>query len=154
MALRDPLTGLPNRALLLDRLETARARCGRSGQGVAVLFCDLDRFKVVNDSLGHELGDQLLVAVARRISHVLRPADTATRFGGDEFVIVCEGIDTEERALEMADRIATSLAAPIPLRGQDVFVSTSIGVALARGTEWSPVEVVRDADAAMYRAKD
>ncbi|HUP84162.1 MAG TPA: bifunctional diguanylate cyclase/phosphodiesterase [Acidimicrobiales bacterium] len=154
MALHDHLTGLPNRTVLLDRLESARERSGRDGTKVGVLFMDLDRFKVINDSLGHDIGDQLLVAAGRRICSVLRDEDLATRFGGDDFVVVCEGLVDEANAVEVADRIADALRAPFFLSGQDVFVTASVGVAVAEGDDWLPVTLIRDADAAMYRAKD
>ena len=154
MALHDHLTGLANRTMLLDRLETARRRAERDGTKVGVLFMDLDRFKVVNDSLGHDVGDQLLVAASRRICSVLRADDMATRFGGDEFVVLCEGLGDEHEASEVADRITDALRAPFVLSGQDVFVTASVGVAVAEGGDWLPVTLIRDADAAMYRAKD
>ncbi|HEX7169169.1 MAG TPA: EAL domain-containing protein [Acidimicrobiales bacterium] len=156
MALHDPLTGLPNRTLLLDRLEQAQHRARRRGGAhLAVLFLDLDQFKVVNDSLGHDVGDRLLVAAARRITTVLRPGDTATRFGGDEFVVVCEDVDDGEHALEIAERLSSVLRAPFTLGDQEVFVTVSIGVALATGADAEdPSALLRDADAAMYRAKD
>ena len=154
MALHDHLTGLANRTMLLDRLSSARDRAAVDGTRVGVLFMDLDRFKVVNDSLGHDLGDQLLIAAARRISSVLRSGDMATRFGGDEFVVLCESLDDETQAVEVADRITEALRAPFVLSGQDVFVTASVGVAVSEGADWLPVSLIRDADAAMYRAKD
>jgi diguanylate cyclase (GGDEF)-like protein len=155
MALHDHLTGLPNRTLLLERLELARSRGAHEGGGmVGVLFMDLDRFKVVNDSLGHDVGDQLLIAAGQRIRSVLRDGDTVTRFGGDEFVVICEDIESEAQAVEVAERITAALAEPFVLSGQDVFVTASVGVAVAEGGDWLPVSLIRDADAAMYRAKD
>ena len=154
MALHDHLTGLANRTMLLDRLETARARAERDGTKVGVLFMDLDRFKVVNDSLGHDVGDQLLIAASRRICSVLRAEDMAVRFGGDEFVVLCEQLGDESQAIEVAERITEALRAPFVLSGQDVFVTASVGVAVSEGSDWLPVSLIRDADAAMYRAKD
>ncbi len=153
-ALHDQLTQLPNRALLLDRLGQALSRLGRRRSGVAVIFCDLDRFKVVNDSLGHGAGDRLLVGVAARLTKVLRPGDTAARFGGDEFVILCEDIADEQHAIGVAERLAQSLRAPFALEDEEVFVQTSMGIALATDASARPEALVRDADAAMYRAKD
>ena len=154
MALHDHLTGLANRTMLLERLAAARDRAGRDGTKVGVLFMDLDRFKVVNDSLGHDVGDQLLIAASRRICSVLRAEDMATRFGGDEFVVLCEALHDESQAVEVAERITDALRAPFVLSGQDVFVTASVGVAVAEGSDWLPVSLIRDADAAMYRAKD
>ena len=153
-ALHDPLTGLPNRSLLLDRLQQALARADRRPQKVAVLFLDLDRFKVINDSLGHQTGDRVLVAVADRLVASLRPGDTATRFGGDEFVVVCEEVVDERQALEIAERLAARLREPFMLGGEEVFLSVSVGVSLANGSEDDPTALLRDADAAMYRAKE
>jgi diguanylate cyclase (GGDEF)-like protein len=155
-ALHDPLTGLPNRALLADRLTHAQARLSRSGGGVAVLFLDLDRFKVVNDSLGHSVGDRLLVAVADRLSGCIRPGDTAGRFGGDEFIVICEDVDDEEEALQLADRLVASLEQPLAAGpGHDpIFLSASVGVAFSRSGNEDPAAMIRDADAAMYRAKE
>ena len=152
-ALQDPLTGLPNRTLLMDRLSHALKRLRRRPGGVAVLFCDVDRFKVVNDSLGHQAGDELLVAVARRIESGLRAGDTATRFGGDEFVVVCEDVRDETQAAEVAERLASSLAEPFLLCGDDIYLTASVGVALSMDPEDDPMALVRDADAAMYEAK-
>ena len=152
-ALQDPLTGLPNRTLLMDRLAHALQRLRRRPGGVAVLFCDVDRFKVVNDSLGHQAGDELLIAAARRIEAGLRAGDTATRFGGDEFVVVCEDVRNEKEAAEVAERLAASLAQPFALRGEDMYLTASIGVAVTSDPEADPMSLVRDADAAMYEAK-
>jgi diguanylate cyclase (GGDEF)-like protein len=153
-ALHDQLTHLPNRALFLDRLGQALTRLGRRRSALAVIFCDLDRFKVVNDSLGHDAGDRLLVDVAARLSGVLRAGDTAARFGGDEFVILCEDITGEQQAIEVAERLAEALRAPFMLGTEEVFVHTSMGIALASDAGARPEALIRDADAAMYRAKD
>ncbi|MCW2968748.1 MAG: diguanylate cyclase [Solirubrobacteraceae bacterium] len=153
-ALHDALTGLPNRGLFLDRLAQALARIGRHSSALAVLFCDLDRFKVVNDSLGHGAGDMLLVDVARRLEDVLRAGDTAARFGGDEFVILCEDITGAHQAIAIAERVSAVLEAPFVLGDDEAFVRTSIGIAMASGQQARPEALLRDADAAMYRAKE
>jgi diguanylate cyclase (GGDEF)-like protein len=153
-AMHDALTGLPNRALFYDRLGQALNRVGRHSTAAAVLFLDLDRFKVVNDSLGHSAGDKLLVAVAERLSGVLRAGDTAARFGGDEFVILCEDISGERQAIAITGRIATELSAPFNIDNDEVFVHTSVGIALATQAGARPEALIRDADAAMYRAKE
>ncbi len=152
-AFHDPLTGLPNRALLLDRLGHALARAARDGSGVAVLFLDLDRFKVVNDSLGHQTGDRLLVAVAEGIVECLRPEDTAARLGGDEFIVLLEDVRDARDATRVAERIAACLRAPLTLAGHEIAVTASIGIALAAAGRGRPDELLRDADLAMYRAK-
>jgi diguanylate cyclase (GGDEF)-like protein/PAS domain S-box-containing protein len=152
-ALHDPLTDLPNRILFMDRLEQALARQRRRDSLTAVLFLDFDHFKVINDSLGHHVGDELLTAVAPRLRHALRASDTVARLGGDEFAILLEEIDGEDDAIEMAQRVAALFVAPFVIGGGDHFVTASIGIALARGGE-SPMELVRDADAAMFRAKE
>ncbi len=154
LALRDPLTGLANRTLLLDRLGQSLARAGRTGAPTSVLFFDVDRFKVVNDSLGHAVGDALLGELADRIRSTIRPADTAARFGGDEFVVVCEDLD-EVGAVELADRIAEALSEPIILDAAphaELSVSTSIGIATADAGA-DPAKLLGNADSAMYRAK-
>lgn len=153
-ALHDPLTGLPNRTLLLDRLNHALARCRRTKRMAAVLFMDLDRLKLINDSLGHEAGDMILTAVARRIETTLRPQDTAARHGGDEFVIVCEDLDSAEQAVTIADRVGEILAAPFALPAGEAFLTASIGIAISRPGGDTPDSLLRDADAAMYRAKE
>jgi diguanylate cyclase (GGDEF)-like protein len=153
-ALHDPLTGLPNRALFLDRLGLALLRSERRPLSVAVLFLDLDRFKVINDGLGHEAGDQLLRAAADRITGVLRPEDTVARFGGDEFTILCEDLGGERDITLIAERIGAALAPAFELTHGEIFVTASIGIALATESHQSPDELVRDADAAMYRAKE
>ncbi len=153
-ALHDPLTGLPNRKLFLDRLRQALARADRRSSWVAVLFLDLDQFKVVNDSLGHEVGDRALVVVAQRIRSTLRQEDTAGRFGGDEFVVMCEDLEDGDEAVEIAGRLAEAIAPPFTIGGREIQVTASVGIALASGTSSSPDEILRDADAAMYRAKD
>jgi diguanylate cyclase (GGDEF)-like protein len=153
-ALHDPLTGLPNRALFLDRLEQALARAQRSSVGIAVLFLDLDRFKVVNDSLGHEAGDRLLTDLANRLRDVVRPADTVARFGGDEFTILCD-VRGERDAVLIAERVAAAIEAPFTLNDNEAFLTASLGIALTTGREDARAEaLIRDADAAMYRAKE
>src|SRR5205085_12572105 len=128
-ALHDPLTELPNRALFLDRLALALARLRRKSSSLAVLFADVDRFKVVNDSLGHDAGDRLLVAVANRILGSLRPGELTARFGGDEFVVLSERVPGKQEALAIADRLSEALRAPFVLDGREVHVSASIGIA-------------------------
>jgi diguanylate cyclase (GGDEF)-like protein/PAS domain S-box-containing protein len=152
-ALHDPLSGLPNRVLFLDRLEHALARVGRRGSMAAILFLDLDHFKLVNDSLGHHVGDELLTATAPRLRQAVRTTDTVARFGGDEFGILLEDIAGEQDAVEMAERIAATFTRPFVLAGNEHFVTASVGIAIARGGEIAQ-ELIRDADAAMYRAKE
>jgi diguanylate cyclase (GGDEF)-like protein len=147
--LHDALTGLPNRALLLDRLAHALARAARSHSEVAVLFLDLDTFKTVNDSLGHTAGDELLVAVAQRLLGCVRPGDTAARFGGDEFVVLLEDIEAEN-VPAAAQRILDTLREPFELEQREVFVSASIGIAVGRS---EADDLIRNADLALYRAK-
>jgi diguanylate cyclase (GGDEF)-like protein/PAS domain S-box-containing protein len=152
-AFHDLLTGLPNRALFMDRLEHALTRANRRGSKVAVLFADLDNFKVINDSLGHKVGDQLLIAVAERLKTHLRPEDTAARLGGDEFTILAEDIASVGEVVQIAERIAELLQPPIALDGQEVFATVSTGIALNSPTQEEPADLLRHADLAMYRAK-
>jgi diguanylate cyclase (GGDEF)-like protein len=152
-ALHDPLTGLPNRNLFLDRLQHALSVASRRGTSVAVLFLDLDQFKLVNDSLGHAAGDELLAAVAPRIEGALRPADTVARFGGDEFAVLAEDIGNEWGATRIAERIAEALTRPFVLRDREHFVSASVGISIGDGNE-APEALIRDADSALYRAKE
>ena len=149
-AFNDSLTGLPNRALLLDRLEVALARAEREDQPVSVLFLDLDGFKVVNDSLGHVAGDRLLIDVARRLSDCLRRGDTAARIGGDEFAILLGDIGNPDRAPRVAERVIAALGEPFSVLGREVFVSASIGIAYGQN---DAQDLLRNADVAMYRAK-
>jgi diguanylate cyclase (GGDEF)-like protein/PAS domain S-box-containing protein len=152
-ALHDPLTGLPNRLLFLDRLEHALERLGRSRSLSAILVLDLDRFKLVNDSLGHKVGDELLGAAAPRLKQAVRSSDTVARFGGDEFGILLEDVTGEHDAIDMAQRLAGVFTRPFVLEGNEHFVTTSIGIAMARGGELAE-DLIRDADAAMNRAKE
>jgi diguanylate cyclase (GGDEF)-like protein/PAS domain S-box-containing protein len=152
-ALHDALTGLPNRALFHDRLEQALRRAQRTAGGVAVLFVDLDRFKLINDSFGHAAGDRLLIDVAARLRHQLRPADTIARFGGDELTILCEDIAGEAGALAIARRIAAAFEEPFLVDDGEAFLQASVGIALASEST-TPEDLVRDADAAMYKAKE
>jgi diguanylate cyclase (GGDEF)-like protein/PAS domain S-box-containing protein len=149
----DALTGLPNRSLFSDRLALALARSRRSGTRTAVLFLDVDHFKVINDSLGHTAGDRLLVLVAERLAIVLRPEDTLARLGGDEFVVLVEGIEEDDDAVAVGERLQGALAEPFTLAGAEIYVTASIGIALAGGEVATPESTIRDADAAMYRAK-
>ncbi|HET9770606.1 MAG TPA: sensor domain-containing diguanylate cyclase [Acidimicrobiia bacterium] len=152
-ALQDPLTGLPNRALIMDHLRLALARNRRRPSNVGVLFVDLDRFKVVNDSLGHQAGDLVLVTTGERLRVALRPPDTIGRLGGDEFVAVCEDIGGEADALAVAERLAASLEAPMRVAGRDVRIRASIGVALSASQHSDPAVLLAEADGAMFWAK-
>jgi diguanylate cyclase (GGDEF)-like protein/PAS domain S-box-containing protein len=152
-AFHDLLTGLPNRALFMDRLEHAITRANRRGSNVAVLFTDLDNFKVINDSLGHKAGDQLLIAVAERLKACLRPEDTAARLGGDEFTILVEDIASVGEAVQIAERIADILRPPFTLEEQEVFATVSTGIALNSSAQEQAADLLRHADLAMYRAK-
>jgi diguanylate cyclase (GGDEF)-like protein/PAS domain S-box-containing protein len=151
-ASHDPLTGLPNRVLFLDRCATALATADRAGSPVVVLFVDLDQFKVVNDSLGHDVGDRLLVAVAERLRHAIRPADTIARFGGDEFTILCEDLDRDGAGV-LAERLLAVFDSPFLMGDLEVFETASIGIAVATPSA-RPADLLQQADAAMYRAKD
>ena len=154
-AFHDALTGLPNRSLFTDRLEHAlRLAKRRKDYLFAVLFLDLDRFKVVNDSLGHAIGDQLLVAIARRLETCLRAGDTVARLGGDEFVLLLEDIDGVNEATSIVNRLQQKITSPILLDGHEVFITASIGIALSSSEYLEPTNLLRDADTAMYRAKE
>lgn len=163
-AFHDALTGLPNRALFMDRLGHALTRARGDGSLVAVLFLDLDNFKVINDSLGHKVGDRLLIAISRRLQACLRPEDTVARLGGDEFIVLLEDIGDLSAATQVAGRIAEQLQEPVTMAGQDegrttsllgheLFVTTSIGIALQSALHERPDDLLRNADVAMYEAK-
>jgi len=153
-ALHDPLTGLANRALLMERLAQALARTERRPSSVAVLFLDIDRFKTINDNFGHEVGDSVLACIGDRLRKALRPEDMASRFGGDEFVVLCEDLEDDRHVVTIAKRIGRSISEPISLEAGEVVVTTSIGIAAARGIGDRPEVLLRDADAAVYRAKE
>jgi diguanylate cyclase (GGDEF)-like protein/PAS domain S-box-containing protein len=153
LAFRDSLTSLANRALFIDRLDHALAGAERRGSSVSVLFLDLDNFKLVNDSLGHVAGDQLLVDVAKRLQTVVRGEDTAARFGGDEFTILLEDVATESDATDVVKRVEAALAMPFTIDGRELFVSASIGIAISANQSGGSEALVRNADVAMYRAK-
>ena len=153
-AFQDALTGLANRRLLLDHLDHALLQADRAGNQVAVLFCDIDRFKLVNDNLGHQVGDELLRVIGDRIRRAVRPGDTLSRFGGDEFVILLEGVTSPEDASEVADAVLDALRRPIVLSaGHEVVATVSIGVAFSEVGK-SRDDLLHDADVAMYRAKE
>ena len=153
-SLHDSLTGLPNRRLFVDRLGQALGRTRRRDRLVAILFTDLDDFKVVNDSLGHDTGDKLLVEVAKRLGSCLRPEDTLARFGGDEFTVLIEDLEVPDGAVRVAERIVEELREPFLLEGRELYVAASIGVALGSAGTKDAEELLREADTAMYRAKD
>ena len=154
LAYYDPLTRLPNRALLKDRLTVAIANAKRTGKRVAVLFIDLDYFKTVNDTMGHEIGDAVLVQVARRLSSVFREVDTVARFGGDEFVAVVQNIESPEQVIPLCERILELFNTPFEVNGQDIFLGASIGVALYPDNGQDPTTLIKNADMAMYKAKE
>jgi diguanylate cyclase (GGDEF)-like protein len=149
----DPLTGLPNRVLFVDRLDQALAQAKRSGGPVGVLFCDVDQFKRVNDSLGHDTGDELLRSVTQRFSELLRPGDTLARFGSDEFGVLVGPIGSVREVTRIAERVAASLTSPFVIAGSEHFVTASTGIAIGDGTE-SAEALIRDAELAMRRAKE
>jgi diguanylate cyclase (GGDEF)-like protein/PAS domain S-box-containing protein len=154
-AFHDYLTDLPNRQLFVDRLRKALDRTRRkSGRKVAVLFMDLDEFKIINDSLGHEAGDALLTLVAQRLKRCLRPEDSLARFGGDEFVVLIEDIEGPEVAVRVAKRITEELKRPFLLEGRELFAPSSIGIGLGDARAKTPEALLMDADTAMYRAKE
>lgn len=152
-AFHDPLTRLPNRALLMGRLDQALARPGRPGTQVAVLLLDLDRFKVINQSLGHAAGDQLLLEAGRRVAGCLRAGDTATRLGGDEFAVLMENLSDLTAAARLAEQIAAALQTPITVGQHELLVTASIGIAIGRPGQDQPADLLRHAEVAMYRAK-
>ncbi|MEA2434467.1 MAG: hypothetical protein QOG54_1924 [Actinomycetota bacterium] len=152
-AFHDTLTGLPNRALFQDRLDHALARQTRDNKPLAVLLIDLDDFKLVNDSLGHAAGDELLITVAAKLHECLRPADTAARLGGDEFAVLVEDMRGRRDALAVVDRIIEALTGKLTIEGKELFVHGSVGIALTYGGE-TPEDVLRNADVAMYAAKE
>ena len=153
-AFHDALTGLPNRALFIDHLKLSVERAKRTRDRLfAVLFLDLDRFKIVNDSLGHMVGDQLLIGIARRLETCLRPGDTVARLGGDEFTVLLEDLNAAGESIEIAERLQKELSLPFNLNGNEVFTTVSIGIALSTTGYERAEEVLRDADTAMYRAK-
>jgi diguanylate cyclase (GGDEF)-like protein len=151
-ATHDALTGLPNRVLFLDQLEAALA--GDAGDGrLAVLFCDLDRFKDVNDSLGHAAGDELLRQAAARLRATIRPGDVVGRLSGDEFAIILPGLDDVADAERLAERVVGCFHEPFRVEGREIGAGTSVGVAVHTRAQESADELIRAADAAMYRHK-
>ncbi|HJS95791.1 MAG TPA: EAL domain-containing protein [Solirubrobacteraceae bacterium] len=153
-AMHDQLTGLPNRALFLDRLGVALERSRRSGAPLAVLFLDFDNFKEINDTRGHAAGDRALSILGGRLSGLLRPMDTVARFGGDEFTFLFEGITSEREVVLIADRICQAASRSIEVEGVSLTVTVSVGIAMVNDPTVSPDTIIREADAAMYRAKD
>lgn len=153
-ALHDVLTGLPNRKKLLDRLEDCLDKIKqKENYNFAVLFVDLDRFKIINDSMGHQVGDEILLKISKRLTELIRPSDMVARLGGDEFVVLLEGIKDRELAHRIADRILGDLQKPIQIDSKELYVSASIGIAFSSDEYNNPEDLVRDADLAMYRAK-
>jgi diguanylate cyclase (GGDEF)-like protein len=151
-ALHDALTGLPNRVLLRDRIEQALRRAGRRGGHIAVVYLDLDSFKRINDSLGHDAGDELLLCVADRLTSAVRPADTVARLGGDEFAILIEEAGEDDVAVQVTERVVEALDAPIRIGDRQVVTSASLGLAIS-DPDATAMSMLRDADVAMYRAK-
>jgi diguanylate cyclase (GGDEF)-like protein len=154
VAATDRLTGLGGREVLLDRLEHCARRCERTGEQFALMFCDLDGFKLVNDAFGHDAGDRVLVEVAARLLALVRPYDTVARFGGDEFVILVEDVEGPEVVVGIAQRIVNALAEPVALAECDATIGVSIGVAVSGDANETPVSLLARADTAMYEAKN
>lgn len=152
-ASHDLLTGLPNRNIFEDRLRQSRDLCRRSGRRMAVLFVDLDGFKPINDSLGHLTGDQVLIQVARRLEESVRPGDSVTRMGGDEFIVLLPDLAHEDDVVIVADRILDKLSKPFDIEGTRLQLTASVGITLSDGTAQDPVQLIQQADLAMYRAK-
>jgi diguanylate cyclase (GGDEF)-like protein len=150
-AMHDALTGLPNRTLFTDRMMLAKARLRRGGS-LGLMFCDLDYFKGVNDGFGHEAGDRILIEVAKRLRSVLRPSDTVARFGGDEFGLLCEEVESEA-AERIAERIKEAFSVPFLIDGCEVPLTVSTGIALTTDPDVDPDQLLSDADLAMYAAK-
>lgn len=150
----DPLTGAANRTVLMDRIEQGLRGLERSGFGLVVLYLDVDRFKVFNDSLGHHIGDQIIIGVAEQIAHQLRPADTLARLGGDEFVVVADDLPDRQDAVELGDRLAESVRSGIPVDDEVYECTLSVGVAWTADSERGAAGLLHDADLALYRAKD
>ena len=154
LALHDPLTRLPNRTLFNDRIEQAILALDRTPNNfVAVLFLDLDKFKEINDSYGHHVGDELLKAVSKRIASCLRQADTLCRLGGDEFAVLMEALDSKKEAIEIANRVVENVGAPIELKTTTIHTSTSIGVSFCSSFQQSAQQIIQQADEAMYGNK-
>lgn len=154
LAFHDPLTGLPNRLLFIDRAAVAFARAKRSGSRVAIAFLDLDRFKLVNDSLGHSAGDEVLRAVGRRLRENLREGDTVSRIGGDEFTLVLPDLRSNDDALKLASKLLDVFRTPLTVGGRELFVTASLGVSMYPDDGTDPETMIRNADAAMYRVKE
>ena len=152
-ATHDPLTALPNRAMLQEVGEPAIGRAARRGTTTAVLFLDLDRFKTVNDTLGHDAGDRVLVELARRLRVGVRTGDLVARLGGDEFCVLCEGVESTEEILDLGQRLCDVVSIPMKILGRDVQISTSIGVALDDAGQTTLGNLLRNADIALYRSK-
>ena len=152
--LHDPVTGLANRVALMDRLSQALAALERQPGRLAVLFVDLDHFKEINDSFGHDAGDQVLAEVGRRLSLISRNADTVARLGGDEFVVLCGALRDDDDVGLIADRIVRGIRAPYVDDGRDLSITCSVGIVVTRDPLAEPEQLIRDADGAMYEAKE